>query len=408
MEKRICKFIMFGLFCLLANDVRAMITKYATNRDTVQNITIFFDRNVRQVDSKYGENNKALASLDSLFAHLANVGCLDSIILSSPFLNDANAKNIRIAQERSEAVKTFLQKKYPLISNARIRQPEGTDFWTALRKLVAADRGVPDQEDVLALMDFHQNNPVKLQDFLRHLDAGIPYRYISSQLLPKMRRTDITICLSSSPQATETEPLPAVAPIPPAEPVSIETEQPAIVPVAVPETENETVVALKNNLLYDLALAPNIEIEIPLGRRWSVNAEYKCPWWSNYSKEFCYQLLSGGVESRYWLGNRRIYHRLAGHFVGIYAEGGIYDFQFKGDGYQGKYYGAAGLTYGYSIRIAPHWGFEFSLGIGYLTTEYQKYAPYEESVVWKSSGRYNFIGPTKAKVSLVWLITKRR
>jgi len=37
--------------------------------------------------------------------------------------------------------------------------------------------------------------------------------------------------------------------------------------------EQRTVLALKNNLLYDLALAPNIEVEIPLNRRWSVNAE---------------------------------------------------------------------------------------------------------------------------------------
>lgn len=36
----------------------------------------------------------------------------------------------------------------------------------------------------------------------------------------------------------------------------------------------KTVLALKNNLLYDLALAPNIEVELPLGKRWSLNVEY--------------------------------------------------------------------------------------------------------------------------------------
>lgn len=60
--------------------------------------------------------------------------------------------------------------------------------------------------------------------------------------------------------------------------------------------------ALKNNLLYDLALAPNIEVELPLGKRWSLNVEYKCPWWSDSGCNFCYQLLSGGTEARYWLG----------------------------------------------------------------------------------------------------------
>ena len=153
------------------------------------------------------------------------------------------------------------------------------------------------------------------------------------------------------------------------------------------ENTGKTILAVKNNLLYDIALAPNIEIEVPIGRQWSLNAEYKCPWWSDSNKEICYQLLSGGIESRFW---------------------GIYDFQYKGDGYQGKYYGAAGFSYGYSLPVSRHLAFEFSLGIGYLTTKYRKYTPYEESLVWTSSGQYNFIGPTKAKISLVWLITKRR
>lgn len=102
-----------------------------------------------------------------------------------------------------------------------------------------------------------------------------------------------------------------------------------------------------------------------------MNTEYKCPWWLNSKHDFCYQLLSGGMEGRCWLGNRQKRDRLTGHFIGLYAEGGIYDFQLRGDGYQGKYYGAAGVTYGYARQLARHFSLEFSLGIGYLTTEYK-------------------------------------
>lgn len=31
------------------------------------------------------------------------------------------------------------------------------------------------------------------------------------------------------------------------------------------ETPHRTVLALKNNILYDLALAPNVEVELPVG-----------------------------------------------------------------------------------------------------------------------------------------------
>lgn len=70
---------------------------------------------------------------------------------------------------------------------------------------------------------------------------------------------------------------------------------------------------------------------------------------------------------------------LGGTFHWSLCRRGIYDFQFKGDGYQGRYYAASGLTYGYAKQIARHLSFEFSLGIGYLTTEYKKYTPYEET-----------------------------
>lgn len=137
--------------------------------------------------------------------------------------------------------------------------------------------------------------------------------------------------------------------------------------------------------------------------------EYKCSWWSNSKHGFCYQLLSGGVEARCWLGKRKNRERLTGHFLGIYAEGGVYDFQFDKDkGYRGNYYAASGLTYGYSHQLARHLALEFSLGIGYLATEYRKYTTYEGDLIWTSSGRYHFMGPTKAKISLVWLIKGRR
>lgn len=411
MKNRISTFIVFGLLCLLTESTYAGMVEYVIKKDTTWGVTIYFDLYAQQVDSKYPGNNKALSLIDSLFTNLENVEYLDSITLASPAMKNRRADyNIRLARERSEAVKAFLQRRYPNINVSKIRTDERIEFWSVLRKLIIADPAVPGQEEVVALMDYHQLNPLKLHTSLQQLDAGIPYRYISERLLPKMRRTDITISLSYLPEAIETEPI--TEPLPT---LAKETEKSiapmvteVIAPVNEKETDEEAVLALKNNLLYDLVLAPNIEVEIPLGKRWSVNAEYKCPWWSNNSKEFCYQLLSGGIEGRYWLGNRKTRSRLTGHFLGMYAEGGIYDFQFKGDGYQGEYYAAGGLTYGYSLRVARQLAFEFSLGIGYLTTEYQKYTPYEGSLVWMSTGRYNFIGPTKAKISLVWLITKGR
>lgn len=452
MERRTAIFSIFMLLCLLPNSVYARTIEYALPRDTTPDIRVCFDLNAGQADKNGRENRKTLALLDSLFAHPAH-GChFRSIILVSPDPYKGKAGQDALpGQRRSEEMKKFLCRRYPQVNAGQIHICKGEGYGDALRKLVTADKEVPDREDVLALMEYHRDNPVRMQDFLQHLDAGIPYRYISNRLLPKLEQTEIRIHLARPegnkektpamtpeagiaaggfiPMDKATDRMPTVArALPQRKNALAATEKkktiikaekkketkgkrgkkPAAKAAGRDKAAGHTVLALKNNLLYDLALAPNIEMEIPIGKRWSVNAEYKSPWWSDSGKAVCYQLISVGMESRCRLGNRRSHRRLTGHFLGLYIEGGIYDFQFKGDGCQGKYYGTAGITYGYSVPVSRHLAFEFSLGIGYLTTEYQKYTPYEKSLVLTDSGKYDFIGPTKAKISLVWLITKKR
>lgn len=43
--------------------------------------------------------------------------------------------------------------------------------------------------------------------------------------------------------------------------------------------ERKLMIAVKTNLLYDLALTPNLELELPIGRHWSINVEYQYGWW---------------------------------------------------------------------------------------------------------------------------------
>ena len=278
------------------------------------------------------------------------------------------------------------------------------DEWREVYRWVLADKNVPDRKEVLMLIRYHYGNFGKLTELLFYLNEGKACKYLLQFVFPRIG--SYTVHSKEFPIAGIRMPEKAL-------PV-MSAGSGELVPTAFPEKRkrlgpsHKVMVALKNNMIYDLALAPNVEVEFSTGKRWSLNTEYKCPWWLNSKHDFCYQLLSGGMEGRCWLGNRQKRDRLTGHFIGLYAEGGIYDFQLRGDGYQGKYYGAAGVTYGYARQLARHFSLEFSLGIGYLTTEYKKYTPYEGDIIWTNSGRYNFIGPTKAKISLVWLITTKR
>ena len=170
--------------------------------------------------------------------------------------------------------------------------------------------------------------------------------------------------------------------------------------------------ALKTNLLFDAALMPNVEIEVPVGKRWSVNGEYAFPWWQFDRGKYCMQGLMGGLEGRYWLGSRKSREDrevLTGHFLGLYAGGGKYDLQWGEKGYQGEFFIAAGVSYGWATRIARHLHLEFNIGIGLLRTDYRHYHARDnyQTLLWQENGKYTWFGPTKAKISLVWLLNRR-
>lgn len=170
--------------------------------------------------------------------------------------------------------------------------------------------------------------------------------------------------------------------------------------------------ALKTNLLFDAALMPNVEIEVPVGKRWSVNGEYAFPWWQFDRGKYCMQVLMGGLEGRYWLGSRKSREDrevLTGHFLGLYAGGGKYDLQWGEKGYQGEFFITAGVSYGWATRIARHLHLEFNIGIGLLRTDYRHYHARDnyQTLLWQENGKYTWFGPTKAKISLVWLLNRR-
>ena len=168
--------------------------------------------------------------------------------------------------------------------------------------------------------------------------------------------------------------------------------------------------ALKTNLLFDAALMPNVEVEVPLGKRWSLDGELMFPWWKLKGDKYCLQILMGGLEGRYWLGQRERYDVLTGHFLGLYAGGGKYDLQWKRDGYQGEFFIAAGISYGYAHRIARNLRLEYNIGVGLLRTDYRYYHARDnyQTLLWQENGRYTWLGPTKLKISLVWLLSRKK
>lgn len=62
------------------------------------------------------------------------------------------------------------------------------------------------------------------------------------------------------------------------------------------------------------------------------------------------------------------------------------------------------MSYTYSLPVAKRLNIDFSLGVGVLWGKYKKHIPVDDCDVWLSTNRLCWFGPTRAGVSLVWLI----
>lgn len=168
------------------------------------------------------------------------------------------------------------------------------------------------------------------------------------------------------------------------------------------------VLALKTNLAADAVLSPNLSLELRLGNRLTldVTGHYN-PLSSKESlHRWKHWLLQ--PELRLWRCEP-----FSGHFWGVHLLAGEYnvadsDFPFglyKGTRF-GRYEGfvmGAGVSYGYQWILSPRWGVEMELGGGYVKASYDRYrcAHCGEKT---ASGHKNYLGPTKAALSIVYLL----
>ena len=162
--------------------------------------------------------------------------------------------------------------------------------------------------------------------------------------------------------------------------------------------------ALKTNLLYDVALVPNIGVEFYLGKGWSVGGNWIYAWWKSDKRHNYWRTYGGELDVRKYFGKKAKEKPLTGHHLGVYGQMLTYDFELGGTGCQSKSSYGVGIEYGYSLPVAKRLNIDFGIGIGYLGGEYKEYKPIDGHYVWQATRQRHWFGPTKAEISLVWLI----
>ena len=123
--------------------------------------------------------------------------------------------------------------------------------------------------------------------------------------------------------------------------------------------------ALKTNALLDVAMVPNLGMELVIGEKTSLNA-------SAFGSVKIYgnevKTLGAQGEMRYWFNGRP----LTREFIGIAGSAIAHNIVWRGQRYRGDAYVAA-LTFGYAFVLAPHWTLELHSGIGLMGYHQKRY-----------------------------------
>ncbi|MBR1449822.1 MAG: DUF3575 domain-containing protein [Prevotella sp.] len=170
---------------------------------------------------------------------------------------------------------------------------------------------------------------------------------------------------------------------------------------------------IKNNLLYDATLTPNLGIEAAIGQHSSLQLFYGWNPWHGYHGLKRLQHWSLMPEYRYWLSDRP----LSGWFTGLHAVGGEYNaagvklpfglFEpLRHNHYEGWYAGG-GLTIGHAWRLSEHWNLEAALGLGYVHTRFSRYEN-EECGDLLEQRHKNYVGPTKLALNIAYVFSKAK
>ena len=355
------------------------------------------------LDTLYMGNDKTLrflnTTLDSIGLHN-----IDSVVIISQSSPEGQYRhNQKLSTRRASTMRTYMENRHPALTDKLTVNPDG-ESWMQLREYVSNDKRLKD-ESIARILRIIDDNSVSIDTKKWRISHDPVYRYLLTTYYPRIRNSQMLVLyVRERFQQPQTKLAPVERPVKISSPIQFRERlvQSALKNVIAPDTFT---FALKTNMLYDVATALNVELEVPIGNHWSVMVEDVFPWWEKDNK-YCFEMWEMGLEGRYWFRNNRWHaDKLRGHFVGLYGMSSKYDFQWDRKAcYQGEYW-SVGVTYGYGLKVHRNVNLEFSLSVGYLSSAYRHYFPADDySVLWRDyskQGRVSYVGPTKLKVSLV-------
>ncbi|WP_308761152.1 DUF3575 domain-containing protein [uncultured Bacteroides sp.] len=416
------------LAALLAGNAQAEIVS-----DSLRT-TIYYRTASARLELPYMDNDRHLAALGDSIRSLGGdpAVVLRRILIQASASPDGNTKyNKELARKRGEDLRDYLKDNLSLPDSIFALQPQGEGWSELAEKLGRTD--APWRDKAIAIIRDTPEWVVregKVVDGrkrqLMNLAGGRAWQYMKENLFDSLRSGALVVCEVERIERVMPEPETAQAELKPApeqaadntnNTQTADTESTATLyngkeeETTLPENgakesaeKKPFYMAVKTNLLYDAALVPNVGLEYYFGKGWSIGGDWMYAWWSKDAKHRYWRIYGGELEVRKYFGSKAAEKPLQGHHVGVYAQGLTYDFETGGKGYLSDFNYAVGVEYGYSLPVAKRLNIDFGIGVGYSGGKYKLYEPEDGCYVYKETKRRRWFGPTKAEISLVWLL----
>ena len=161
------------------------------------------------------------------------------------------------------------------------------------------------------------------------------------------------------------------------------------------EDADSYTLSLRANLLRWATLTPDLGIEWRISPSWGIMVNGSWTSWSWNNADRRYALWAVAPEVRWYPGEEKTW------YVGAMFKAGQFNYKFSGTGRQGDLLGG-GITGGYQLQLNKALALDFTLGLGYLNADTERYDVIDGVRVRSGNGTKHWIGPINAGVTLVW------
>ncbi len=163
------------------------------------------------------------------------------------------------------------------------------------------------------------------------------------------------------------------------------------------ETKTSSGLYLRANLLRWATLTPDLGVEWRICPSWSISVNGSWTSWSWNDKDRRYALWEVAPELRYYIGKEKC------GYLGAMFKTGQFNYKFSDTGKHGDLTGG-GITGGYQQKLNKSLSLDFSMGVGYIHADYDKYIVIDGVRVRRGRECKNYWGVNHLGVSLVWNI----